>query len=126
MPKEAHAFQAAHTLNFLLAALCIILFFVGVGGAPGRSFGEEHDGKVARRVRVPHYPPNVVLQALFYSRSSLFPVIFVPLPRAAATASLAADGVNVGRMLLAGRRSCVGNDTRTGLDLPRGRGCGTE
>ena len=28
-------------------------FFVGVGGAPGSIFGEEHDGKVARFVRGP-------------------------------------------------------------------------
>ena len=54
IPSGSHAqFPLAH-----------FFFFVGVGGAPARVLGEEHDGKVARLVRVPPHPPIVDVQAL--------------------------------------------------------------
>ena len=71
---------------------------MGVGCALARVLREEHDGKVARLVRVPSILQMFTPKRFSIILSTLLPVLSVPLPRVAATASLAADGVEVRRI----------------------------
>ena len=94
MPKEAHACTTAHTLNFLLAFFRSVLLSC--------ASGVRLEGFVVKKTTgkwLALYVLSPILQMSSDKRfsiilSNLLPVLSVPLPRAAATAPLAADGVH--------------------------------